>query len=193
MSRRLATVTGFLLICCIVLTILVAWIGAALGYDVGNVLSAEGLRWLFVHAVDDTHHAIPLILLSLMALGTLPESGLLADLQNLTYRQERRTTVITILALLLLVILMFMGALMPFSPLLGSTGHLWPSPFMKGFYPVGCFGVILLSVLHAYRSGRMKQLPHLFRFLSHALARHLFWVPVGLLGLFFYNLLCFIR
>lgn len=193
MSRRLATIVGFLLLGCIVATVIGAWVYAALGYGVQNVLSVEGLRWLFVHALDDTHHALSLLLLTLLMVGSLQESAFCSDvLRRSASRRIRRATIVSLCVLLLLVGLLLSAMLVPSSQLLGLTGRLWPSPFMKGILPVTCFGITFVSVLHAWLSERMQCPSHLFCFLARGLSRHLPWLVVGLLGIFFYNLLCFV-
>lgn len=192
-DRRLSSAVGYLLLLLTVVLVVGAWVASALDMEVQNVLSAEGLRWLFVHSLDDAAHLLPACLLLLLAVGGVGESGLWADLLRPSSSQRRRAGLVSGLLLLLLVALFLMAVCLPASPLLSLKGQLWPSPFLRGLVPVLGFCLVGLCALHAWLSGRMARAIDLFPFLSRALGRHLAWLIVALQGLFLYNLYHFIR
>ena len=172
MSNRLAFVLGFLLVTAIVVVVVGSWIGASMGLDVQNALSFEGLRWLFVHALDDTHHLLPTCLLLCLLPALLGQSS--------------RPWLIVALALLLMLLLLL------FSPVLGLTGHLLPSPFLRGMVPVFAFFVIVLCLLSEWFSGRLP-VGATFSRLAQALASSAAWLVIALMALFLFNLIQFVR
>lgn len=193
MSNRLATIVSFALLAATAATAVWAWVASVRNADVQSVLSVEGLRWLFTHSLDDPRRLLSSSLLLLLAFGSVGECGLLADLRADAPLRHRRLAFGTLVGFLLVFVLFLLFLLLPSSPLRGITGTLLPSPFVSGVVPVGAFCVVCLSVVHAYSSSRMGSISRLFHFLARALSRHLLWLFVCLLGLFLYNLICFIR
>ena len=192
MSKRLAAAIGFLLMIAIVAMVTGLWIAAVHDVDVLNILSAEGLRWLFVHSLDDPFHILPSCLLLLTMLGSWEECGFVADLRRPSSVRSRRAAFVTAFVFLMVLSLFLLAVCLPSSPLLGLTGRLFPSPLLRGIVPVLCFCMIAVAALHASLSGRMPSLACLFQFLSRSLGRHLPWLLVALLALFLFNLVCLI-
>lgn len=128
-KKRGLAVACYALLACTLCVVLGAWICVILGHNVQNVLSAEGVRWLFMHALDDPLHLLPTTLLLLFAAGCL------------------RRWWVPVAAMVVLLSLM----LFPSGPLLSVTGNLWPSPFVRGIVPAWAVLVILISLFHAPR------------------------------------------
>ena len=152
--------------------IMASWIASSLGMSVQNALSYEGLRWLFVHALDDIHNFLPTCLLFLLMLGLLQDMP--------------KAWVQLFIALLLMIVLLYS------CPLLGLTGHIYPSPFLRGLLPTFSFIVIVLCILSGWFSGRLL-IANTFRQLTHSLSRYIPWLVIALMALFLYNLLQFVR
>lgn len=125
-NRKPLAAVSFALLVAALCVVIGAWICAALGRNVQNLLSAEGLRWLFVHALDDDFRVLSAGLLFLLALGSV-----------------RRWWVP---AVSFVVFLPFL--LLPSAPLLSATGDFWPSPFVVGIVPAWSVCVVLISLFH---------------------------------------------
>lgn len=172
MNNRLATIVALLLMIAIGMVIMGSWVASSLGLGVQNALSFEGLRWLFVHALDDVHNFLPTCLLFLLMLGLL---------------QDMPKAWPHLLSALLLMIVLLLSC-----PLLGLTGHIYPSPFLRGLLPIFSFIVIMLCILSGWFSGRLL-IANTFRQLTHSLARFIPWLVIVLMALFLYNLFQFVR
>ncbi|MBP5381493.1 MAG: hypothetical protein J6Y39_07210 [Bacteroidaceae bacterium] len=177
MSKRLATIVGVLLLATILLAIVASWIFSALGYPLHNVISAEGLRWLFTRSLRDKHNILPSFILFLITV-------------SLYIPKAKDGIKIGKVGWIPLLLLLFF---LPSSPLLGVTGGLFPSPLLRGIVPVFCMCAILLALVRAVMQGRLTKPTEIITFLSGAILPHNHWVIVCLIMLFLFNLIDFIR
>lgn len=177
MSKRLATIAGALLLATILLAIVVSWICSVLGYPLHNVISAEGLRWLFTRSLRDKHNILPSVILFLITL-------------SLYMPRSKSGIIVGKLGWFPLLLLLFF---LPFSPLLGVTGGYFPSPLVRGIVPVFCLCVILLALARAVMQGKITKPTEIITCLTDALLPHTHWVIVCAIMLFLFNLIDFIR
>lgn len=126
----------------LILTVLVALlscIASIVGLPVNNILSAEGLRWLLVHGVQDgAFRYLPEVVLAILALGTIP---------------LRRTRVSTFLLFLRYALLLAFWVFMAWwkdSPLRGISGGLWPSPLSHSWFAILCLSLTAVNVSFAW-------------------------------------------
>ena len=131
------------------------WIGSSWGLNVRNLLSADGVRWFTGNIVNNIEEGpIGLILLLMMTLGAVQESGLWSSmLRGGTLKQHRALSVTILIAVVLFVVLFLLtiggnGVLMsPFGTIAGS-------PFLAGLVGLVLIGLILLADVFGYTSGR---------------------------------------
>ncbi len=109
---------------------LVSWLLSALGYPVGNLISAEGLRWLLRHGPETLlFRLFPLFVLVCIALGSLE----FMSFREMWYRFAVSLCVIWVV---LLAFVLWSG-----SPLRGVDGGLYPSPFVHVLPQLICLSV----------------------------------------------------
>ncbi|MCD8302262.1 MAG: hypothetical protein LUC44_04500 [Prevotellaceae bacterium] len=115
---------------------LVSWLLSALGYSVGNLISAEGLRWLLHHGHETLlFRLFPLFVLACIALDSL----------LLMFCRKYWLKFAVSLCVIWVVLLAFV--LWSESPLRGVDGGLCPSPFVHALPQLICLSVIASSLL----------------------------------------------
>ena len=190
-DRRLAAWLGCVLLLAELILILVSWLlSATMTEGVRSLLSSEGIRWFFGSFVGIM--ASPLLvwlLLSLIALGSLRKSGLLAMQQ--CYREK----VALRLALLLLILYVAVILLLTVTPnafLLSITGSLFPSAFSRSLVPIIAFGIVLMSISFGVMSGRINSLPAVLETLSFGISKGAELFVLYILIMQFYESLWFV-
>lgn len=167
----------------IVLVAVASWLLSALGYSDQNLLSAQGLRWLFSHPVPEWESTMLLWALWLFtALGCTRLSGLSGEIWNWITGQGKQSTRRQRYALRLAglatacgIVFLLHCALAPSSPLLGVTGKLWPSPYLDGLLPCICLITIIVSLIFARASQRYISWVDTIGLLERSLARYTPW------------------
>ncbi len=137
-----------------VLLVLVSWLlSATMKGGVRSLLSSEGVRWFFGSFTDMVASPwLVWLLVVAMAGGCLWRSGLLHRSQS-GYRERMAfRTALAFLVLYVGVILML--TIVPHAVLLSATGQLFPSPFSRALVPILSFGLLLLSTVYGWASGR---------------------------------------
>lgn len=153
------------------LLVLASWLlSATMTEDVRSLLSSEGIRWFFGSfvAVLASPWLVYLLLLS-MAGGCLWRSGMLQlSLSGYRNRMAFRTTLI-----LLLLYVAAVAALtaVPHALLLSATGQLFPSPFSRSLVPILSFGLLLLSAVYGWTSGRFSSFTDVVDSLSFGIGK----------------------
>lgn len=173
--KRLFVWTGVALVVAELLLVLVSWLlSATQTGNVHSLLSSEGVRWLMGQfaAMLATPWLSWLLLLS-MAGGCLGQSGLftciISPFTSLTYRQ-RIALRMTIVFLVLYIFVIILLTAIPHAVLLSATGRLFPSPFSRALVPILAFGLLLLSAIYGWASGRFTSIANVFDSLSSGIA-----------------------
>lgn len=169
-DRRLAAWLGCVLLLAELILILVSWLlSATMTEGVRSLLSSEGIRWFFGSFVGIM--ASPLLvwlLLSLIALGSLQKSGLLAMQQSYREKVALRSA---LLLLILYVAVILLLTVMPNAFLLSITGSLFPSAFSRSLVPIIAFGIVLMSISFGVMSGRINSLSAVLETLSFGISK----------------------
>ena len=140
----------------ILLLALFSWAGSIYGMEVVNLLSADGLRWLFSSVVPNiTRSPLPILLLTLMALSALDGSGMLYALRGHTNAKQKNAMVIALIVMALSAVAIACMTLLPGAPLLNPLGTLSHSPLTRGLPSVALIIVIITADIYGYTSGRL--------------------------------------
>lgn len=171
--------------------ILVSWLlSASMTEGVRSLLSSEGIRWFFGSFVRMM--ASPLLVwlvLSLIALGSLQKSGLLAMQQSYREKVALRAA-LSFLAIYVAVILLL--TVFPHAILLSTTGSLFPSAFSRSLVPLVAFGLVLVSISFGVMSGRISTLSGILEALSFGIAKGAPLFILYILFMQFYESLWFV-
>ena len=190
-DRRLAAWLGCVLLLAEVILILVSWLlSATMTEGVRSLLSSEGIRWFFGSFVGIM--ASPLLvwlLLSLIALGSLQKSGLLAMQQSYREKVALRSA---LLLLILYVVVILLLTVTPNAFLLSITGSLFPSAFSRSLVPIIAFGIVLMSISFGVMSGRINSLPAVLETLSFGISKGAELFVLYILIMQFYESLWFV-
>ena len=190
-DRRLAAWLGCVLLLAEVILILVSWLlSATMTEGVRSLLSSEGIRWFFGSFVGIM--ASPLLvwlLLSLIALGSLQKSGLLAMQQSYREKVALRSA---LLLLIFYVVVILLLTVTPNAFLLSITGSLFPSAFSRSLVPVIAFGIVLMSISFGVMSGRINSLPAVLETLSFGISKGAELFVLYILIMQFYESLWFV-
>ena len=153
--RHLFANVILLLIVAELLLVFASWLWAATTTTEGvrSLISEEGVRWLFGNFTDilSGPWLVHLLLLS-MAGGKLWRSGL-QRMSSKSYR-GRLAIRLTIITFLLFVVVLLLLIAVPHAILLSATGAVFPSPFSRAIVPLFSLGVVLVSTVHGWASGR---------------------------------------
>jgi aminobenzoyl-glutamate transport protein len=190
-DRRLAAWLGCVLLLAELILILVSWLlSATMTEGVRSLLSSEGIRWFFGSFVGIM--ASPLLvwlLLSLIALGSLQKSGLLAMQQSYREKVALRSA---LLLLILYVAVILLLTVTPNAFLLSITGSLFPSAFSRSLVPIIAFGIVLMSISFGVMSGRINSLSAVLETLSFGISKDAELFVLYILIMQFYESLWFV-
>lgn len=188
---RLAAWLGCVLLLAELILILVSWLlSATMTEGVRSLLSSEGIRWFFGSFVGIM--ASPLLvwlLLSLIALGSLQKSGLLAMQQSYREKVALRSA---LLLLILYVSVILLLTVTPNAFLLSITGSLFPSAFSRSLVPIIAFGIVLMSISFGVMSGRINSLSAVLETLSFGISKGAELFVLYILIMQFYESLWFV-
>ena len=146
---------------------LFSWLFSLYGMDVQNLLSVEGLRWLFRYSLRQVQNNFPFLSVIMlgMTFGVFYHSGLLQVFQllfkrkmnMLSYKQHWGLQVSMLIGFIYLMLIVW-GVFSPNGSLLSITGGLNHSPLIEGFaiwFSVGCS---IVSALYGRLSGKFKNI-----------------------------------
>lgn len=175
LKRLFAAIVSALVVAELLL-VFVSWLlSATMADGVRSLLSSEGIRWFVGSFVSmlSTPWLVWLLLLA-MAGGCVWQSGMLPALdwrtpvgnyrQRLALRMTLTLFIIYIAAVLLLTVV-------PHAVLLSATGCLLSSPFSRAVVPITAFGLLLLSVVYGWASGRFTSVADVVGALSFGIGR----------------------
>ena len=144
---------------------LLSWVGRIYSCDnVQSLLSAEGIRWMLSHVVENyvCIPALGIVLIVLMGVGVGSRSGLYEALLRfcrkgrLLSRKERRSLILSVAVFGFYWISIGVIALLPWNFLQNVMGDWLSSPFSKGFVYVVSLSLGLLGLVYGYASGAFR-------------------------------------
>ena len=145
---------------------LFSWIGSMYGYDVQNLLSMDGMRWILRDSLYKLQEICPFLglLCICMGCGVVVQSGwwhafvmLITGKWNVLSVKERWGLQISMGVGVLFCLLITYGALSPDDNLLSVTGRLYDSPLLEGIGLWLTVGLHLLGVTHGWISGIFRK------------------------------------
>lgn len=178
-KRNELRLIAFFLLSTIVLAFF-SWIGSV--YEIGEVqslLSAEGVRWMLGHIVEEYVQtpALGIVLILLMGLGVGSHAGLYDALKRLfrkersLSRKERRALTLSFSVFLVYMLMVGVTLFLPWNFLLGVTGSLLHSPFASGFVYILSVGIGVSGMIFGYVTDTFRSLLDVFEGMSSLLAR----------------------
>ena len=163
----------------------VSWFLWSFGLPVESLFSAEGLRWLFLHAIEKTFNRNffhSLLLCSAVGVWLQVLSVPVA----VTVR--RMGVMITFFVFTLILVATLLAAFHPSSALLSINGTITQSPFSRGFLPFAALSAAMLGVVYGFSVGAIRTIPNLVEVLVFGVAKYIAWLL--LLLVFNFNLAC---
>ncbi len=175
--RLLATLalTALLLPC-------LTWMLSAFGFPVRSLFDEDGWRWLFLHATKEFFsYVVQVCLLGSMACGSLHYVGFFSRGHSMPAVWMSFGVVLVCVAALCF------AATSSHSPLLGVTGHLFPSPFLYGLPAALSLTVMLASLTYGLLTMRIRRLRDVSFFLIHGIRRYAGFLMAVMLLSFLYS------
>lgn len=157
-----------------------SWIGSVYGVgEVQSLLSAEGIRWMLGHIVDNYVRtpALGIVMVLLMGVGIAIRAGLYDVLKRLgrkevsLSRKERRALTLASAVGVLYGGMVGASLLLPRNFLLGVTGSLLHSPFAEGAVYLLSIGIGLSGVVYGYATDTFRRVADVFEGMSCLIAR----------------------
>lgn len=181
---------------------LFSWVANIYGWGyIQSLLSAEGIRWLLGHVVENyvSCPALGIVLILLMGLGIAVHSGLYGILKRLCQKEkllshkERWALTLTLAVWGIYVMLVIASLLLPWNFMWGITGSWLYSPLSKGFVYVLSFGIGLSGVVYGYVSGNFRRLSDIMTGMSYLIARESSYFVTLFFVTQFFSLLVYMR
>ena len=158
-----------------------SWIGSVYGVgEVQSLLSAEGMRWMLGHVVEDYVQTPVLgnVMVLMMGLGVGAKAGMYNALKRFLHnihslsRKERRALMLSVVVWWAYVLLMLLVMLFPWSFLLSVTGSWNHSPLLMGSAYLFSLGMGITGMVYGCISDVFKRVSDVFESMSFLLARH---------------------
>ena len=162
---------------------LFSWIGSIYGLgEVQSLLSAEGLRWVLGHVVENYVQSpvLGIVLILFMGMGIVLRSGLynavkrFAGRNKLLSRKERRALTLAVGVLLLYFAMLVMSMFLPWNLYWNITGGWLHSPFSKGLVYLFSIGMGLGGMVYGYVSDTFRHLSDVVEGMSSLIAERSF-------------------
>jgi len=159
---------------------LFSWVGSVYGLgEVQSLLSAEGVRWLLGHTLENYVQtpALGISLVLFMGLGVGYRSGLYDALRRFLHkekmlsRKERRALTLAVAIVLLLGIGVGVSLFLPWNLFWGVTGGWLHSPISKGVVYLLSVGVGLVGMVYGYAADVYRKLSDVFQGMSDLIVR----------------------
>ena len=177
---------------------LFSWIGSVYGMgEVQSLLSAEGIRWVLGHTLENYVQApaLGMVLVFFMGLGVGVRSGLYDALRRfvqkgkMVSRKERRALVLSVSVFVLWGILVDISLFLPWNLFWGVTGGWLHSPISKGMVYLLAVGVGLAGMIYGYVADVYRNLSDVLQGMSCLIARRAsFFVTLFFVVQFFSSL-----
>lgn len=181
---------------------LFSWVANIYGWgEIQSLLSAEGIRWLLGHVVENyvTCPALGIVLILLMGLGIAVHSGLYGILKRLCQKEkllshkERWALRLTMVVWCIYVMLVVASLLLPWNFMWGITGSWMYSPLSKGFVFILSIGIGLSGLVYGYVSGNFRRLSDIMIGMSYLIAREASYFVTLFFITQFFSLLVYMR
>lgn len=170
------------------LTVVGSWLLSALGADIPNLLSPEGVRWLFrLHLSVSVLVRAECLLTLVVVAGAFYCSGLWGGLATqlgqwlacrrkveaprLLSLRQRRALWLSALTVVLGFGILFLSVGLTSSPLRSATGHVWPSPFLHGLLFSLALILIVACAVYGGTSRHLRTFSEFAALLYHGLQR----------------------
>ena len=162
---------------------LFSWIGSIYGLgEVQSLLSAEGIRWVLGHVVENYVQSpvLGIVLILFMGMGIVLRSGLydavkrFAGRNKLLSRKERRALTLAVGVLLLYFAMLVMSIFLPWNLYWNITGGWLHSPFSKGLVYLVSIGMGLGGMVYGYVSDTFRRLSDVVEGMSLLIAERSF-------------------
>lgn len=162
---------------------LFSWIGSIYGLgEVQSLLSAEGIRWVLGHVVENYVQSpvLGIVLILFMGMGIVLRSGLydavkrFAGRNKLLSRKERRALTLAVGVLLLYFAMLVMSMFLPWNLYWNITGGWLHSPFSKGLVYLLSIGIGLGGMVYGYVSDTFRHLSDVVEGMSSLIAERSF-------------------
>ena len=160
---------------------LFSWIGSIYGMEgVQSLLSAEGIRWVLGHVVENYVNApaLGIVLILFIGSGIGIHAGLVDALRQLFLqerrllsRKERRSLILALIALLAYGGVVLLLTMLPWNFLQGITGSWLHSPLSKGFVYILSVGIGLSGMVYGYASDTFRGVSDVVNGMSCLIAR----------------------
>ena len=159
---------------------LCSWVGSVYGLgEVQSLLSAEGVRWVLGHTLENYVRtpALGMALVLFMGLGVGCRSGLYDALRRFLHkgkmlsRKERRALTLAIAVFLFWVIGVSLFLFLPWNLFWSVTGGWLHSPISKGVVYLLAVGVGLVGMVYGYVADVYRNLSDVFRGMSCLIVR----------------------
>lgn len=202
MSRRglYPLVAGVcILIVCVMLG---SWIANLYEQPVKSMLSAEGIRWMVAHVMTNVDESPWMgLFLVVGGIGLLHSSGMFQSLVHYVHsfgqpfafsRKKRQALILSLVFLCLYVALLWIVTFSRWQMLLGITGTLERSPFLRGAPFLLGLGLGLTGIIYGLCSGRFRRMSDCVDSMAAQLSSMLDYFIylfgcVQLLGIFHYS------
>ena len=162
---------------------LFSWIGSIYGLgEVQSLLSAEGIRWVLGHVVENYVQSpvLGIVLILFMGMGIVFRSGLydavkrFAGRNKLLSRKERRALTLAVGVLLLYFAMLVMSMFLPWNLYWNITGGWLHSPFSKGLVYLLSIGMGLGGMVYGYVSDTFRRFSDVVEGMSLLIAERSF-------------------
>lgn len=162
---------------------LFSWIGSIYGLgEVQSLLSAEGIRWVLGHVVENYVQSpvLGIVLILFMGIGIVFRSGLydavkrFAGRNKLLSRKERRALTLAVGVLLLYFAMLVMSMFLPWNLYWNITGGWLHSPFSKGLVYLLSIGMGLGGMVYGYVSDTFRRFSDVVEGMSSLIAERSF-------------------
>ena len=162
---------------------LFSWIGSVYGLgEVQSLLSAEGIRWVLGHVVENYVQSpvLGIVLILFMGMGIVLRSGLYDAVKRfvgrnkLLSRKERRALTLAVGVLLLYFAMLVMSMFLPWNLYWNITGGWLHSPFSKGLVYLLSIGMGLGGMVYGYVSDTFRRLSDVVEGMSSLIAERSF-------------------
>ena len=169
-GHSVASALLFVLLIAHLLLPLLAWLGSAAGFPLGNLFSSEGIRWYYLH-IQDCYRSpfMAVVFPVVLVFGAIERSGLSEIIKDTISK-----------------------GVLSHAILLSVTGHLYPSPFVSGILQTMSLGFVLTSLLYAVLSFHLRGWQECLSVLYWGIQRYDVWILISMLAAQLYNTLCYV-
>ena len=182
-SNRFSTTLSIVFFLLTLALALFSWIGSVYGLgEVQSLLSAEGIRWVLGHVVENYVQSpvLGMVLILFMGLGIISRSGMYDAMRRfvgknkLVSRKERRALTLAIGVGVLYIAMLVLSMLLPWNLYWNITGGWLHSPFSKGLVYLLSGGMGLVGMVYGYVTDTFRRLSDVVEGMSSLIAARSF-------------------